>query len=810
MDSILTAMLRSTQPEAMKSQFVRKILSLGKNSPNNVLQMLNACLQGVVSESDASVREKYQTVYLCWAEHNIEQFTQFFTASRVNDLLESSSPDSISLLQSSFSFLQESPHFYTLCSVVQARAVQVVRLHMDFATVSRFCRFLNLNRHCIPQGVHTASFCVAVIHAVSTIFLPKGEGYPAMLAFVEGVTNRIGGLLQHIWLTVDDGSVAQCLHSILSIISTESERDPSFALGGIVQFLPTKFVASITAKTVAKDSDASMMSALSRMIDWLAWPGARNIHLWIIAFLQSLAKANRFGVLINITHEKITTVYDKLQYPVIQEGVFAVLSHLLLSFRSSPLPFHKIVGSVPATITQLETQKNHHLLESYVHLLHCLMQMHPGYPDLYEPILEAVKHLPVSSPDDIQRLMRQSKWHGSLTGSARDLVLPEFSLPKSETGRTGLVNLGNTCFMNSVLQVLFMTRGLRHGVLDVATDRKMKVLYRLQELFAFLTLSQRAAYAPSACLEATRPSWFARGCQQDCSEYLRFVLDQLHEEENPSSSSSSLVQKCFGGRLLNTYTCSVCGRQSSHTENFNDLPLAFPELTPNSQLEDLLTHYLRPEILKGSNRYHCESCQELQEAERSVRIEQAPQYLILTLLRFSYSAKTQSRAKILSDVKYPSALTLPVLNDQEEAYELTSVIVHSGTSSESGHYYAYARSEDDRWILFNDSRVSFSSFASFSSVTSKFAKDTAYVLVYAKTSSCHGNHRDTPLHADLVSAVEKDNLLYVQEEEAAREREMRQREKSSSNSFSSKWNDHNGPPGSCGGGGFGSMPRFVC
>ena len=37
---------------------------------------------------------------------------------------------------------------------------------------------------------------------------------------------------------------------------------------------------------------------------------------------------------------------------------------------------------------------------------------------------------------------------------------------------------------------------------------------------------QRAAYAPRNFLEASRPPWFNAGSQQDCSEYLRFILDR--------------------------------------------------------------------------------------------------------------------------------------------------------------------------------------------------------------------------------------------------------------------------------------------
>ena len=74
-------------------------------------------------------------------------------------------------------------------------------------------------------------------------------------------------------------------------------------------------------------------------------------------------------------------------------------------------------------------------------------------------------------------------------------------------------------------------------------------------------------------------------------------------------------------------------------------------------------------------------------------------------------------------------------------------MVHSGYSSDGGHYYTYARepmtsSEADletynktsSWYVFNDSNVSLSSFESFKSVFKRFPRDTAYVMFYQKIS----------------------------------------------------------------------------
>ena len=457
---------------------------------------------------------------------------------------------------------------------------------------------------------------------------------------------------------------------------------------------------------------------------------------------------------------------------------------------------------------------------------------------------------------------------------------------------------------------------------------------------------QRPSVSPSRLLQVSRPPWFLPGQQQDCSEFLKYLLDRLHEDEkglletggsgsfmrslSTSSSGSvspggtlkkserkvavtltsikmktddeisrsgsqgsdyappSLVESTFRGKVKTTLRCLACKAESVKSESFSDIPLAFPncsrlsdsfpqkslagggmhqsvvtvdpsvvtqgdkamatdmkttnssntaqaakdsgENTPsihtspnNSQgvnsedgchdtfsLNDLIAFYLKTELLTGDNKYHCEKCGKLQDGKRSITISESPNYLILSLLRFSYNIKLQSRTKIFQDVRYPRTLALPVdkstrssltssasssslskqhsrnssnssgtyaqnmldsnhaedalncekfkqlaqrLNpktedvspsskpylegqQQCELYGLSAVVVHSGTSSECGHYYCYARhsrcgqvdpafldkiGEDigsvdllpDRWYNFNDSRVSHAKFETF-------------------------------------------------------------------------------------------------
>lgn len=277
------------------------------------------------------------------------------------------------------------------------------------------------------------------------------------------------------------------------------------------------------------------------------------------------------------------------------------------------------------------------------------------------------------------------------------------------------------------------------------------------------------------------------------------------------------------------------------------------EATPS--VTDLLNYFLAPEILTGDNQYYCENCASLQNAEKTMQITEEPEYLILTLLRFSYDQKYHVRRKILDNVSLPLVLELPVrrtasfsslaeswsvdvdftdINENlakklkpsatEEAfcptlvpYLLSSVVVHSGVSSESGHYYSYARNitgtessyqmcpesehlalapsqscllggesssavigqdlenkeMSQEWFLFNDSRVTFTSFQSVQKITSRFPKDTAYVLLYKKQNSANGLRGDNPasgvwvngdppLQKELMDAITKDNKLYLQ------------------------------------------------
>ncbi|XP_059778523.1 ubiquitin carboxyl-terminal hydrolase 38 isoform X2 [Balaenoptera ricei] len=1040
MDKILEGLVTSSHPLPLKRVIVRKVVESAEHWLDEAQceAMFDLTTRLILEGQDLFQRQVGHQVLEAYARYHRPEFESFFNKTFVLGLLQqgyhSLDRKDVAILDyihNGLKLIMSCPSVLDLFSLLQVEVLRMVCERPEPQLCARLSDLLADFVQCIPKGKLSITFCQQLVRTIGH-FQCVSTQEKELREYVSQVT-KVSNLLQNIWKAEPSTLLPSLQEVFASISSTDASFEPSVALASLVQHIPlqmiTVLIRSLTTDPNVKD--ASMTQALCRMIDWLSWPLAQHVDTWVIALLKGLAAVQKFTILIDVTLLKIELVFNRLWFPLVRPGALTVLSHMLLSFQHSPEAFHLIVPHVVNLVHSFKSDglpSSTTFLVQLTELIHCMMYHYSGFPDLYEPILEAIKDFPKPSEEKIKLILSQSAWTSQSNSLAS--CLSRLS-GKSETGKTGLINLGNTCYMNSVIQALFMATDFRRQVLSLNLNGCNSLMKKLQHLFAFLAHTQREAYAPRIFFEASRPPWFTPRSQQDCSEYLRFLLDRLHEEEKilkvqsshklseslgcsetslqevankaavltetpcTSDGEKTLIEKMFGGKLRTHICCLNCRSTSQKVEAFTDLSLAFcpsssmenlsfqdPASSPSTQdgglmqasvpglskepgvcnpstaafacysavnermadspdefrctedtsvpndsskmlvnkdvpqkpggettssVTDLLNYFLAPEILTGDNQYYCENCASLQNAEKTMQITEEPEYLILTLLRFSYDQKYHVRRKILDNVSLPLVLELPVKrttsfsslseswsldvdftdisenlakklkpSGTEEAcspklvpYLLSSVVVHSGVSSESGHYYSYARNitgtessyqmchqpetlalassqghllgrdspsavtEQDlenkemskEWFLFNDSRVTFTSFQSVQKITSRFPKDTAYVLLYKKQNSTNGLsgnnsttglwvNGDPPLQKELMDAITKDNKLYLQEQELnARARALQAA--SASCSFRPNGFDDNDPPGSCGptggggGGGFNTVGRLV-
>ncbi|KAB5579779.1 hypothetical protein PHYPO_G00198900 [Pangasianodon hypophthalmus] len=118
-------------------------------------------------------------------------------------------------------------------------------------------------------------------------------------------------------------------------------------------------------------------------------------------------------------------------------------------------------------------------------------------------------------------------------------------------GLTGLKNIGNTCYMNAALQALSNCPPLTQFFIDcgglVRTDKKPALCKSYQKLITDLWHKNRPSYVIPTNLfqgiKAVNPM-FRGYSQQDSQEFLRCLMDQLHEElkepiEEPEDQSQT-------------------------------------------------------------------------------------------------------------------------------------------------------------------------------------------------------------------------------------------------------------------------------
>lgn len=354
-------------------------------------------------------------------------------------------------------------------------------------------------------------------------------------------------------------------------------------------------------------------------------------------------------------------------------------------------------------------------------------------------------------------------------------------LGQTSIGKTGLKNLGNSCFMNAVLQCLsacfplarYFTSGQWRTDVNVSNPLGYhgNVAKEFARVLRELSSDDNSVIAPVELrneLGKTRPE-FASNEQQDAQELLNFLLDAIHEDLNShatrprlrelteqeefyretledsfvsdtewkrhSHRNMSVVVKLFQGQLQSRLQCLKCGQTSTTYNAFSTLSLPIPAKQGVVTLEDCVNEFVKTEDMKGDDTWFCPKCQTQREASKKLSISKLPDVLIIHFKRFQ--SKGPWRDKLNTNISFPlSGLDMTNYIGQslrgpttvKSVYDVFGIVYHRG-SMEGGHYTAMINPDTQRsndWTLFDDSRVA---------PNNEIDNRASYLLFYAKRPS---------------------------------------------------------------------------
>lgn len=272
----------------------------------------------------------------------------------------------------------------------------------------------------------------------------------------------------------------------------------------------------------------------------------------------------------------------------------------------------------------------------------------------------------------------------------------------------------------------------------------LNLYYGLKDIFESITenTSLTGVVSPICFVDTLKRTnvLFNTTMHQDAHEFLNFLLNELSEfiqqdidkTNDPDKAYSNFINSLFQGTLTYRIKCLTCDNTTSRDEPFLDFPIEVHE-EEETDIQALLQSYQQREMLSGYNKFYCNECCGLQEAERIVGLKQLPHILALHLKRFKYSEEQNCNIKLFNKIHYPLILNVcsSFCSSVCKKYELAGIVVHMGGGPQHGHYVSLCKNEKFGWLLFDDETVEVVS----ESTVLKFIGDkdsltTAYVLFY--------------------------------------------------------------------------------
>ena len=319
-------------------------------------------------------------------------------------------------------------------------------------------------------------------------------------------------------------------------------------------------------------------------------------------------------------------------------------------------------------------------------------------------------------------------------------------------GLTGLANLGNTCFINSCMQVLSHTYELNEFLdkddgnyknkLSAYHDKQYiidsKLLVEWDKLRKLMWEENRVI-SPGGFLKAIQYVATKKGrdiftgyAQNDLPEFLLFIIDTFHNgmrrevdmviKGNVKNKTDKMAISCFE-MMKNMYSKEYSefldifyGIHVSIIENKTDVLSVKPEPyfiidipinidKPTCNILDCFDKYCSEEILEGENGWINEKTKERETVTKKIIFWSLPKIMVLDLKRFTYDGKKIQRPVNLELDDLDLSKYVSGYDKTTCKYELYGVCNHSGGTM-GGHYTATVKVKNGDWYLFNDTNVS--------------------------------------------------------------------------------------------------------
>ncbi|KAL7091140.1 hypothetical protein ACP275_12G087000 [Erythranthe tilingii] len=335
----------------------------------------------------------------------------------------------------------------------------------------------------------------------------------------------------------------------------------------------------------------------------------------------------------------------------------------------------------------------------------------------------------------------------------------------------GLVNCGNSCYANAVLQCLTYTKPLIVYLLrqshSTAGCTKDWCLVCELEQFVQMLRENEGPLTPVNILIYIRSlnSQIGDGSQEDAHEFLRLLVASMQSISlesfggenavNPILQNTTFIQHTFGGCLRSKVKCLRCNHESERYESMLDLTLEIFGWVES--LEDALTQFTSLEDLDGENMYRCPRCAAYVRAWKQLKIQEAPNILTIVLKRFQEG----NYGKINKCITFPEMLDMiPFMTGTDDIpplYVLYAVVVHldSYNASFSGHYISYVKDLHGNWFRVDDTEVQ-------PVESSQVMSEGAYILFYMRSSPRHTkscNTKATGKNTDYNNSISRGILV---------------------------------------------------